>query len=378
MKCPFPYFGGKRRVADIVWDRFGDPINYVEPFAGSLAVLLERPHEPRTETVNDLDCYIANFWRATQCEPEKVVRYCDGPVNEADLHARHLWLVKRERFRERMKTDPHYFDAKVAGWWVWGICQWIGGGWCSRPDWRGRYRQDARPVGIFRKRNNLKRGGIGIHRTEWTRPKLSKRGGDGINRTEWRRPHAGRAQGVQRKLPVLKTGPNPPNQLPDISGCRGASGRGIHTASNKVTENLLAYFEALRDRLRTVRVCCGQWDRILGPSPTVAIGVTAVLLDPPYDREMRDDGLYTEDDHGVAGRAAEWARKHGHDKNLRIALCGYEGEHEMPPDWTVYRWKTNGGYGNANTKGRGKRNAARETIWFSPNCVPLLRQEELL
>ena len=43
MKAPFPWFGGKRRVAPEIWAAFGDVDNYVEPFAGSLAVLLERP-----------------------------------------------------------------------------------------------------------------------------------------------------------------------------------------------------------------------------------------------------------------------------------------------------------------------------------------------
>jgi segregation and condensation protein B len=52
-------------------------------------------------------------------------------VSEADLHARHQWLVDQTGFRERMLTDPEFFDAKVAGWWVWGISQWIGSGWCS-------------------------------------------------------------------------------------------------------------------------------------------------------------------------------------------------------------------------------------------------------
>ena len=55
MKAPFVWFGGKRRVADAVWAALGDVDNYVEPFAGSLAVLLERPNPPRTETVNDAD-----------------------------------------------------------------------------------------------------------------------------------------------------------------------------------------------------------------------------------------------------------------------------------------------------------------------------------
>lgn len=46
LKAPFPYFGGKSRVGPIIWDRFGDVKNYIEPFAGSMAVLLGRPHWP--------------------------------------------------------------------------------------------------------------------------------------------------------------------------------------------------------------------------------------------------------------------------------------------------------------------------------------------
>lgn len=30
--APFPWFGGKRRVADVVWQRFGHVGNYVEAF----------------------------------------------------------------------------------------------------------------------------------------------------------------------------------------------------------------------------------------------------------------------------------------------------------------------------------------------------------
>jgi site-specific DNA-adenine methylase len=80
VKAPFPWFGGKSRVAHLVWDRFGDVRNYVEPFAGSLAVLLGRPTEAKIETVNDLDCWVANFWRALQAEPERLARYADWPV----------------------------------------------------------------------------------------------------------------------------------------------------------------------------------------------------------------------------------------------------------------------------------------------------------
>lgn len=130
LKAPFPYPGGKSRVADLVWKRLGDVQNYCEPFAGSLAVLLRRPAEHfargyRVETVNDMNHYLVNFWRAVASEPGRVAEYADWPVNEADLHARHKWLVRSAEaadWRERMRTDPHAFDAKIAGWWVYTRC----------------------------------------------------------------------------------------------------------------------------------------------------------------------------------------------------------------------------------------------------------------
>ena len=94
--------------------------------------MLNRPSEPGIETVNDLDCMVANFWRALQHDPDAVADAADWPVNEADQHARHLWLVSQEQFREQMKVDPEFYDAKIAGWWVWGQCIWIGSGWCAK------------------------------------------------------------------------------------------------------------------------------------------------------------------------------------------------------------------------------------------------------
>jgi site-specific DNA-adenine methylase len=109
LKAPFPWFGGKSRVAAQVWQRFGDVSNYVEPFAGSLAVLLGRPHAPHVETVNDLDGYICNFWRAVQLDPEEVARHATNPVNECDLHARHAWLVQqRDTLTARLMGDPEF------------------------------------------------------------------------------------------------------------------------------------------------------------------------------------------------------------------------------------------------------------------------------
>jgi hypothetical protein len=66
---------------------------------------------------------VANFWRATQQAPEAVAMYADGPVVETELHARHRWLVlsdEAKEFRNRMRTDPFFYDPMIAGWWCWG------------------------------------------------------------------------------------------------------------------------------------------------------------------------------------------------------------------------------------------------------------------
>ena len=161
------WFGGKSRVAASVWQRFGNVPNYVEPFAGSLAVLLGRPHAPKIETVNDKDCYLANFWRAVQHAPDEVARWADYPVNEIDLHARHRWLIGQESFRQKMLDDPEYYDVRIAGWWVWGLCSWIGSGWCSASyqslPYLGSMGQGM--YALSQKLPHLGDAGRGIHRT---------------------------------------------------------------------------------------------------------------------------------------------------------------------------------------------------------------------
>lgn len=166
LRAPFPWFGGKSRASSLIWEGLGDVPNYVEPFAGSLAVLLGRPTAPRTETVNDLDCYVANFWRALAADPEALAAASDWPVNEADLHARHRWLVGRKKFRARMRSSPTFFDVRIAGWWVWGLSCWIGGGWCSATE-GGPPRGNGSPGGAY---------------LSHVKPKLDRGGAHGVQR----------------------------------------------------------------------------------------------------------------------------------------------------------------------------------------------------
>jgi hypothetical protein len=94
----FPYPGGKARVAPVIWAHFGTVRHYIEPFAGSLAVLLARPDRPRAESVNDADGFVVNFFRSLVADPDTVVRYARWPVSSVDLWAYwlHMNLLRQE------------------------------------------------------------------------------------------------------------------------------------------------------------------------------------------------------------------------------------------------------------------------------------------
>ena len=125
----------------------------------------------------------------------------------------------------------------------------------------------------------------------------------------------------------------------------------------------------LADRLRPVRVCCGDWSRVCGDSVTIKHGLTGVFLDPPYSGEAgRCEALYAREDLDVAHAVRQWAIEAGTSANMRVALCGYEGEHSMPDSWECVEWKARGGYGSQGDA-TGRENAGRERIWFSPACI---------
>jgi DNA adenine methylase len=329
--APFPYFGGKRRIVDIVWPRFGHDVNsYLEPFAGSLAILLGRPGGAgKYETVNDAAGMISNFWRSVRADPQEVARYADYPVIEQDLHARHQWLVDQiPELTRKLEEHPDHFDAKIAGWWVWGKGCWIGDGWCQHPEWRQRPDLSS---------NN------GVHALSRQTPDISAR------------------RGVHRKIP-------------NVHGNRGVH---VHAESDGAIQDRLVL---LAERLRHVRVCSGDWKRICSPSSMgtnpsgVAQGIApvAIYLDPPYPGY---EHLYQEGSLSVQKEVLEFCLEWGPHPRVRIALSGYEGDYELP-GWEVIAWKAHGGYGNQ-SKEHDNENAHRERVWFSPACVKPNRQHSL-
>ncbi len=325
--APFPYFGGKRRAAPLVWQALGAVRSYVEPFAGSAACLLARPVDtyarpewPGVETINDASGMVANFWRAVRGAPDAVTAACDYPVSELDLHARHRWLVARvPDLRVALEADPEYFDAKAAGWWAWGASQWIGTGWCPED-------------------------GGAVH------TKLPDIGHDAVG-----------VRKLSAQLPHLST-----------SGCgtarRGRVSGGV-TGETIDHDSLDAWLRALSGRLRGVRVACGDWKRIatpavLWPTSEPKDHVCGVFLDPPYSDDVRRGMRYAVDCSSLSAATREWCAANGNNPRLRIVLAGESGEHDALQSlgWRVVPWKRKGGYS-------GGEDRHDERLWFSPFCV---------
>jgi DNA adenine methylase len=312
LRAPFPYFGGKRDVAELVWARLGTVKQYIEPFCGSAAMLLGAKTPASLEVVNDYNGFIANFWRTVKHQPAEVARWADYPVSHIDQGARHVWLMEQRARIGALLQDPNDpGDAQVAGWWLWGQCCWIGSGWC-----------------------------------EWTRPDSprgqrgygdSGDGQDGLVEGLGQIPHAGNAgMGIQAL-----------GKIPHASD----AGRGALLTSAGRTA--WEWLHKLADRLERVRVTHGTWDRCLNSH--YGAESTAVFLDPPY---RAYESLYGAD--GCADAVEVWAREHA---DLRVALCGHIGDYPTLGDWCCVPW----------TRKRltysGSGTTDKEAIWFSPACL---------
>lgn len=311
---PYTWFGGKSPVSDIVWARFGNVPNYIEPFFGSGRLLFDRPdwhftqHRDRIvyESVNDLDGYVVNFWRSVASNPEAVARHADRPVHEVDLHAVGDFLFCGESsssFVDLVRSDHRFYDLERAGLWVWFVSNWIG----AVPE-------------------------VGLK--------------DRVPRYRWNTSH----RGVLRVFPGRKV---------NLSEC------------DRRLSILVDWMSTLADRIRNVQCLSGDWSRICSNSFTYdRVAPCAVFLDPPYGRAAgRLDRLYSNDSLDVATSVLAWCVSHSDRQDLRIALCGYEGEHNILEGlgWDKVPWKAPGGLGNIG-EGAGKSNAAKERIWFSPYC----------
>jgi hypothetical protein len=310
--APFPYFGGKRDIAAAVWARLGKPKQYIEPFCGSAAILLAKPGQPAAlEVVCDANGFIANFWRAVKHQPGQVAEWADYPISHIDMGARHGALMAARETLAGHLHDPDWpGDAKIAGWWLWGQCSWIGSGWC-----------------------------------EWDKAES--------NSVNDQIPHVGAAgRGVQAigQIPHLSDaglGVQAIGKRPQLSNA------GMMTSAGRTAWEWL---HRLAGRLERVRIVHGDWPRCLNHH--LGGENTAVFLDPPY---LRVRAMYgTDGATSIAHDVCVWARDNA---RLRIALCGHAGDYALP-GWETERWsRSQTTYGSDKTKDD-------ECVWYSPGCLP--------
>jgi len=323
MIAPFPWFGGKRTIAEKIWERFGVPTQYIEPFCGSAAVLLAAPKVASLEVVCDMNGFLANFWRATKHQPDKVAEWADYPVSHIDLGARHGWLDEQQQYLNANLKDANWpGDAKIAGWWLWGQCCWIGSGWCEWDSGAGPARRQ--------RREGRAGDGEGLDATS---------AGMGVQ-AMGQIPHASDAgMGVQAM-----------GKIPHASD----AGRGYDRLLTSSGRAAWVWLHKLADRLERVRIVHGDWSRCLNNH--YGADDTAIFLDPPYRAytKLYGDGAC------VADAVAEWARFH---PTLRVALCGHIGDYDLP-GWDVLEWSR-----GKHTYG-GSKTTDVECVWFSPGCLP--------
>lgn len=125
MKPPMPYFGGKATLAPRIAALLPPHDHYVEPYAGSLAVLLAKPPSDM-ETVNDLDGDLMLFWRMLREQPDELERLATLTPHARAEHAaaydldapteleraRRVWVqLTQGRAGVRTRTGwRHYID----------------------------------------------------------------------------------------------------------------------------------------------------------------------------------------------------------------------------------------------------------------------------
>lgn len=125
LRPPFAYYGGKTRMApDIIKLIPDNATTYVEPFAGSLAVLLRKPPH-KIEVVNDLDNRLVNFWRVLRDKPEQlqhaltytpyaraefehVIKVIDEPCDDVEF-ARRVFVILRQSRKRSTSATPGKF-----------------------------------------------------------------------------------------------------------------------------------------------------------------------------------------------------------------------------------------------------------------------------
>ena len=93
MNSPIPWMGGKRRLADKIFQRMPDHQCYVEPFAGGASILFMREIPAKVEVLNDTNNELVNFFRVLK---HHLVEFCN----------QFRWAVVSRKIFDWLKDTP--------------------------------------------------------------------------------------------------------------------------------------------------------------------------------------------------------------------------------------------------------------------------------
>lgn len=128
LKSPVQYFGAKQQIAEQLVALMPEHMGYIEPYAGSLSVLLAKP-ESKIEVVNDLDHRLMTFWRVLRDRPEELLHVAEfTPHSREELEraaaldgdtdlelARQVWVLLTQGRSRTMKRTGWRFYADPQG-----------------------------------------------------------------------------------------------------------------------------------------------------------------------------------------------------------------------------------------------------------------------
>lgn len=123
MRPPFKYYGAKARIAPWIAEMIPPHRGYLEPFAGSAAVLCAKP-AARHEVLNDIDGNVVTFFRMMRERPQdltealRLTPYAREEYMGADLRTETLDDLERARrfFIRCMQGFSANGSGSNAGW----------------------------------------------------------------------------------------------------------------------------------------------------------------------------------------------------------------------------------------------------------------------
>jgi DNA adenine methylase len=127
VRPPFKFYGAKSRLAPWIASLLPPHRGYVEPFAGSAAVLFAKP-PARHEVLNDIDGNVVTFFRVLRDRPDELARACRlTPYAREEYRAASLGddLDDLERARRFFVRCMQGFNANGAG--SHAGCSWSNG-----------------------------------------------------------------------------------------------------------------------------------------------------------------------------------------------------------------------------------------------------------